>query len=97
LGIFAHGDLGMAQGVIGSVGLDLVDDAPGLHGQVFGQSAGFLVGEDEVQVVGFEQGTMSVVGTTGLDGKTAVEIFRNSGQEGIAALDVLRYLASAVL
>ena len=87
-GVFTHGDLGMAQGVIWPVRLDLVDDLIGLHGQVFGQSAGFLMGEDDVQVIGFEQGAMSVVGTAGLNRKAAVEILPEFRQEGIGACHV---------
>lgn len=54
LGIFTQHHLGMAQGVVRSVGLDLINDIFRLHGQVFREGAGFLVGEDEVQVFGLE-------------------------------------------
>ena len=86
--IFTHGNLGMPQGVIGSIGLDLVDDPPGLHGQVLGQSAGFLMGEDEIQIISFEQGAMCIVGTARLVGKATVEILPEFRQEGITAVDV---------
>ena len=46
------------------------------------------MGEDEVQVVGFEQRAMRVVITARLDGKTAVEILQKFRQEGIGALHV---------
>ena len=36
-GIFADGDLGVAQGVVRAVGLDLVDDLVELEGQVLGE------------------------------------------------------------
>lgn len=54
LGIFTDHDLSLAQGVIRTVGLNLVDDLVGLHGQVFGQNAGLLMGKDDVQVISFE-------------------------------------------
>ena len=82
-GVFTHGNLGMAQGVIGAVGLDLVDDSLGLHGQVLGQSADFLMGKDKIQVIGFEQGAMRIVGTARLHGKATVEILPEFGQISI--------------
>ena len=47
-GIFANGDLGVAQSVIWAVRLDLVNDFFELNGQVFGECAGFLAGEDQI-------------------------------------------------
>ena len=54
IGILTDGDLRIAQGVVGAVRLDLVDDTVGLHGQVLGERADFLAGQDQVQVVCFE-------------------------------------------
>ena len=51
LGIFADGDFGVAQGVGGTQGLDLVDDLLELQGQVLGERAGFLPAENVVQVI----------------------------------------------
>jgi len=77
--------------------LDLVDDLVGLHRQVLGQRAGFLMGEDEVQVFGREQGAVSVMGTAGLNGETAVEIFPELGQIGIASLPVRNFTQAQLL
>ena len=44
--VFTDGDLSIAQGIRGALGLDLVDDFLELEGQVFGNNAGFLPGED---------------------------------------------------
>ena len=46
LSILTDGHLSVAQGVIRTVRLDLVDDLIGLHGQVLGEGADFLVGQD---------------------------------------------------
>ncbi len=54
LGVFAHGDGSIAQGVIWACGLDLVDDLVVLNGQVLGERTGLLIGEDNVQVFGLE-------------------------------------------
>ena len=54
LGIEREGDLGVAQGVVRAVGLDLVDDLVELHGQVLGKGPSFLMGQNEIQVFGLE-------------------------------------------
>ena len=54
LRIFTDGDLSFTQGIPWAVGLDLVNDLVGLDGQVFGEDAGFLMGQDQVQVLGLE-------------------------------------------
>ena len=48
LGIQANGDGGMAQGIGGAFGLDLVDRFTKLDGQVFGEDTRFLPGQDLV-------------------------------------------------
>jgi len=88
LGILANGNLCIAQGVIGASGLDLVDDLVELDGQVLGKGTGLLMAEDEVQVFGFEQGPMSIMGAAGRHAKTAVVIFSELGQIGVARLHV---------
>jgi hypothetical protein len=45
-GIFTNRNLGIAQGVGGAVGLDLVNGFLELDGQVFGNAAGFLPAQD---------------------------------------------------
>ena len=53
-GILTDGDFCITQGIVRAVGLDLVNDLVGLHGQVFRKRACFLMAQDEVQVFGFE-------------------------------------------
>ena len=48
--IFADGDPGIAQGIGGAFGLDLVDDILELEGQVLGEGARLLPGQDVGQV-----------------------------------------------
>ena len=50
LSIFADRDLRITQSIAGALGLDLVDDFLELQGQVLGQDAGFLPGEDVVKI-----------------------------------------------
>ena len=59
--------LSIAQGIVWAVGLDLVDDLVGLDGQVLGERAGFLVGENEIQVFGFEQRAMGIMACCGVE------------------------------
>ena len=86
--ILADGDLGMAEGVIWTVGLDLVNDLLELYGQVFGKRACFLVSEDDIQFVGFEQRPVGVVHAAGCHRKAPVEIFPELGQVGITGFQV---------
>jgi hypothetical protein len=79
LGIFTDGDLSIAQGIVWAIRLDLVDHFVGLHGQVLGKRAGFLMGQDEVQVFIIEQGAMGIVIAARRYGKTAVVIFPELG------------------
>src|SRR4030065_1031037 len=87
-GVFAHGDGSLAQGVIRAVGLDLVDDLVELDGQVLGERACFLMGENNIQVFGFEQRSVGVMGAAGLNGKTLGGVFAELGQESIGGIDV---------
>ena len=48
--IFADGDPGIAQGIGGAFGLDLVDDILELEGQVLREGARLLPGQDVGQV-----------------------------------------------
>ena len=84
-GILANHDFGIAQGITWAVGLDLVDNLVGLDGQVFGERADLLMGQDEIQVFGLEQGAVCVMVAAGWYRKTAVEIFSKLGQIGIAS------------
>ena len=63
--VFTDGDLGIAQGVRGTLGLDLVDDFLELEGQVFGNNAGFLPGEDVGQRLRKGKRAVSVMSTAG--------------------------------
>ena len=49
LGILADSDLGMAQSIGGPGRLNLVDHLLVLQGEVFGQSAGLLEREDDIE------------------------------------------------
>ena len=86
-GIFANGDLGIAQGVIWTVGLDLVDDLVTLNGQVFGEEAGVLAGKAQLQVFGWEQRAVGILGAAWGYGETAVEIFTKRRQESIGGFE----------
>ena len=57
--------LSIAQGIVWAVGLDLVDDVVGLYGQVLGECTGFLMRQDDIQVICFEQRAMSIVCAAG--------------------------------
>ena len=60
LNILADSDLDIAQGVGGTVGLDLVDHVLELDSEVLGNGARLLPGEDLVKVVVFEQRTVNI-------------------------------------
>ena len=88
LGIFTDYDLCLTHGIVWAVGLDLVDHPLELHSQIFGERGGFLMGQDEVQVFVFEQGTMGIVAAAWYHGETVVVILAELWQEGIGAGDV---------
>ena len=68
--------------------MDLVDDLFGLDGQIFGERACFLMGEDEVQVFSLEQRAVSIMVAARLNGETLVEVFPELRQEGVGAVDI---------
>jgi hypothetical protein len=86
-GIFTDSDLGIPQGIVRAVGLDLVNDLLVLNGQVFGEYADFLAGEDQIQVFGLEQGAMGIMVAARGYRKTLVESFAELRQVGIPSLD----------
>jgi len=88
LGVLADSDFCIAQGVVWAAGLDLVDDVLELHGQVLGEGASFLVGQDDIQVIGFEQRPVSIMVAARCHRKTPVEIFPKFGQISITGFHV---------
>jgi hypothetical protein len=87
-GVFAHGDGGLAQGVIWASGLDLIDDLVVLNGQVFGECTRLLVGEDQVQIFGLEQRAMGIMGAARLHCETAIVVCSELRQESIGVIQV---------
>ena len=59
--ILADSHLGIAQGIVWAVGLDLVEGMVVLEGQVLGEGAGFLMGKDDLQVIGLAQRAVSIM------------------------------------
>ncbi len=86
LSILTYNDLGFVEGIGGAIRVDLVDHILELEGQVPGNAAGLLPGEDLVQVVGLQQGPVGIQRRTGLDGEAGVEISDELRQIGIALL-----------
>ena len=80
LGIETNGDLGIAQGIGGAFGLDLVDGLVELEGQVFGEGTSFLPGENASQIVFGGEGAMSIDSTSGFFAKAWLKSWRNSGK-----------------
>jgi len=72
--VLANGDRPFVEGVGRTIGLDLVDHLLELEGQVFGEGAGLLPGQDLIQILVAGQGAMGVERTAGGDGKASVEI-----------------------
>ena len=83
-GILANSDLGITQGVIRAVGLDLVDDFLELEGQVFGEGARFLPDQDVRQIFQRRQGAMGVMLAAWRNRKTLVEVGDELRQISIA-------------
>ena len=73
LGIFADSDLGMAQGITGRLGLDLVDDLPELEGEVFGEQSGLLPGQDVAQLLTRGERAVDIVRTARRDRKSGIK------------------------
>ncbi len=80
LGIDTNGDVGIAQGIGGALGLDLVDGLLELEGQVFGEGAGFLPSENAGEIFFGGQRAMEIDRPSGWFGKALVEILENSGK-----------------
>ena len=72
-GVLADGNLGIAQGISRAVGLDLVDHFLELQGQVLGEGAGFLPGQDVRQIFRGCERTMGIMLAAGRYAKTLVE------------------------
>ena len=87
LSIFADRDLRITQSIAGAIGLDLVDDFLELQGQIFGKDAGFLPGEDLVEVLVLGERAVSIVGTARRDGEAGIEIVDKVGEVGMALLE----------
>ena len=74
LGVFTDFHRGFAQGISRPLGLDLIDDIVILEGQVVGEYARFLPGEDAFQVGGGGKRPMEIEGAAGLDREAGIEI-----------------------
>ena len=79
-------DAGFAQGIAGTLGLDLVDNLVELDSQVFGNNALFLPGQDGVEIVLGRERTMSIHRTARRQRKALVEVLDEGGQKGVAIL-----------
>ena len=73
-GIFTDCDGCLLQGIDGTFSLDLVNDLVVLQGQVFGEVGLFLPGQDPIEIVGRQQGTMRIMGAARLDCKAPIEV-----------------------
>jgi hypothetical protein len=74
LRIHTHSDLGIAQCIGGSLGLDLVNGLLELEGQIFGEGPCFLPGEDGCEIFFGGEGAMQIhIAARGF-GKALVEI-----------------------
>ena len=74
--IHTDGDRGLAHGISGALGLDLIDDLIELNGEVFGEDACLLPGQDMSEVILVGERTMPIKGTSGLDSKAPVEVIQ---------------------
>ncbi len=74
LRIHTHRDLGIAQSVGGTLGLDLVKGLVELQGQVFGEDPCFLPGENASEIFFREEGAMQIYVAARGFGKPLVEI-----------------------
>ena len=84
LGINTDGDLSVAQSIAWAVGLDLVDGLVELEGQVFGEGASFLPGQDLSEIFFGSERAMGIDGTSRFDRKALVEVGQEFRQIGIA-------------
>ena len=85
-GVLADVDLRIVPGVGGTIGLDLIDYIFELDGEIFGDGARLLPGEDLVKILMGQQGSMSIQGSARLDRKAGVEVKDELGQIRIALL-----------
>ena len=74
--VLADCDLGLMKSIRGTIRLDLVDGVLELDGQVFGNTAGLLPGENVVQVLCLQHGPMGIQGRTGLSQKDKESIMK---------------------
>ena len=86
--IFRHGDTGIAHGIARARSLDLVDDLVVLKGEVLGEGAGFLPGQDAVEVVGGRQGTVGIMWATRGNSEAGVEVLHELRKIGVASRHV---------
>ena len=82
--ILADSYLGLAHGIGWAFRLDLVDDLFKLDGQVFGERARILPGQDARQIILGSEWAMRIVLADGLHAKALVEICDKFRQIGIA-------------
>ncbi len=61
LGVFTDPNGGLTQGISRPLGLDLIDDIFILEGQVVGEQAGFLPGENLFPARGGGKGTLLLI------------------------------------
>jgi len=95
VGLLVDRDAGVAQGITRTRGLDLVDDLVVLQGEVLGECACILAGEDHVQVVGGPERAMGVARVGGDDGEALIEIVHELGDEGVAGFKTGKCPANA--
>lgn len=102
LGIQTDRRCGMTQGVSGSFGLDLIDNLVELEGEVLGENACLLPGQDLGKVILCGERAMSIVGASGLGCKALVEVVHELRQVGIACFPTgdaaqAQFLGQAIL
>ena len=74
LGIQTDGDGGVAQGIAGTWGLDLIHHFLKLHGQVLGEQTRFLPGQDLIERIAGGEGTVCVMVTAWGYRETLIEV-----------------------
>lgn len=86
LRIATNCDAGLAQGIARAIGLDLVDNLVELEGQVFGDNALFLPGQNGIEILLGSKRAMCIQAATRRHSKALVEVFDECRQVGIACL-----------
>ena len=84
LALETNQDLGIAQGIRGALGLDLVDGLVKLESKVFGEGAGFLPGENASQILFGGEWAVQIHSASGIFAKAGVEILEELRQISIA-------------